>query len=95
MGYDKGCLMGEIGFWVDFVRGLGDLERLVFRVGVWTNQLIVISGNIRLLLVFATPYTLKTTVFLHFSVGLIIKQRFNRIKSGLLEQNKFKHMFGL
>lgn len=42
MGYDKGCLMGEIGFWVDFVRGLGDLERLVFRVGVWTNQLIVI-----------------------------------------------------
>lgn len=68
MGYDKGRLMDEIGFWVDFVRGLGDLERLVFRVGVWTNQLIVIPGNTRLLLVFATPYTLKTTVFLHFSV---------------------------
>ena len=73
MGYDKRCLMGEIGFWVDFVGGLGDLERLVFRVGVWTNQLIVIPGNIRLLLVFATPYTLKTTVFLVFSVGLIIE----------------------
>ena len=55
MGYDKRCLMGEIGFWVDFVGGLGDLERLVFRVGVWTNQLIVIPGNTRLLLVFATP----------------------------------------
>lgn len=72
MGYDKGCLMGEIGFWVDFVRELGDLERLVFRVGVWTNQLIVIPGNIRLLLVFATPYTLKTTVFLHFTVDIVL-----------------------
>lgn len=95
MGYDKGCLMGEIGFWVDFVRGLGDLERLVFRVGVWTNQLIVIPGNIRLLLVFATPYTLKTTVFLYFTVGLIIEKTFNRIRARLLERNKLEHMFGL
>lgn len=95
MGYDKGCLMGEIGFWVDFVRGLGDLERLVFRVGVWTNQLIVIPGNIRLLLVFATPYTLKTTVFLYFTVGLIIEKTFNKIRTGLLERNKLEHMFGL
>lgn len=47
--------MGEIGFLVDFVGGFRDLWRLVFRVGVWTNQLIVIPGNIRLLLVFATP----------------------------------------
>lgn len=23
MGYDKGCLMDEIGFWVDFVGNLG------------------------------------------------------------------------
>lgn len=55
MGYDKGCLMGEIGFLVDFVGGFRDLWRLDFGVGVWTNQLIVIPRNIRLLLVFATP----------------------------------------
>ena len=36
------------------------------------NQLIVIPGNIRLLLVFATPYTLKTTVFLHFTVDIVL-----------------------
>lgn len=23
MGYDKGCLMGEIGFWIDFIGDLG------------------------------------------------------------------------
>lgn len=32
MGYDKGCLMGEIGFWVDFVGGIqGFVE-----VGFWS-----------------------------------------------------------
>lgn len=58
------------------------------------NQLIVIPGNIRLLLVFVTPHTLKATVFLHFSVGLIIEQTFDKIRSGLLEQNILGHMFG-
>lgn len=42
MGYDKECLMDEIVVLVDFVRGFRNLGRLDFRVGVWTNQLIVI-----------------------------------------------------
>lgn len=45
MGYDKGCLMGEMGFWVDFVRRFMDLGRLDFGVGVWMNQLIGILEN--------------------------------------------------
>ena len=27
MGYDKGCWMSEVGFWVDFVGDLGDLGK--------------------------------------------------------------------
>lgn len=34
MGYDKEFEEGEIGFWVDFIGRLGDLERLDFKVGV-------------------------------------------------------------
>lgn len=70
MGYDKECLMGEIGFWVDFVGRFMDLGRLNFGVGVWMNQLLGILKNSRFILVFATPYTLKTTVFLYFTVKL-------------------------
>ena len=55
MGYDKGFGMDEIGFWVDFVGGFRNLEELDFGVGVWMNQLIVIPGNIRFILVFAAP----------------------------------------
>lgn len=35
--------------------GFRNLGRLNFEVGVWMNQLIVIPGNIRLILVFTTP----------------------------------------
>lgn len=62
--------MGEIGFLVDFVGGFRDLWRLDFGVGVWTNQLIVIPRNIRLLLVFATPYTLKNYGISRFFRGI-------------------------
>nr|DAG40866.1 MAG TPA: hypothetical protein [Caudoviricetes sp.] len=35
---------------------------------MWMNQLIGILKNSRFILVFATPYILKTTVFLYFTV---------------------------
>lgn len=44
---------------------------------------------------FCYPHTLKATVFLHFSVGLITEQMFDKIRSGLLEQNIFEHVFVL
>ena len=39
------------------------------------------------------PIQNKTTVNLHFSVGLLIKQMLDKIRSGLSEQNKLEHMF--
>lgn len=44
---------------------------------------------------FCHPLYHKITVFLHFSVGLIIEQMFDKIKSGLFEQNKLEQMFVL
>ena len=44
---------------------------------------------------FCHPGHHKTTVFLYFSVRLIIEQMFYKIIPGLLEQNKFEHMFVL
>ena len=44
---------------------------------------------------FCHPPYHKPTVFLHFSVGLIIEQTFDKIRSGLFEQNKLEHMFVL
>ena len=44
---------------------------------------------------FFYPLYYKTTVFLHFSVGLIIEQMFDKIRSGLTEQNILEHMFVL
>lgn len=39
MGYDKECLIGEIGFWVDFV---GDL-------GIWGDWILkLVCGRISL-----------------------------------------------
>lgn len=57
------------------------------------NQLYGLLKKAYPVLVFATPYTLKYTVFLHFSVGFLIEQMFDKIRSGLLEQNKLEHMF--
>lgn len=77
---------------------LGDLwiwGRLNFGVGVWMNQLIVIPGNIRLLLVFATPLYPKIYGNSIFYRGMMIEQIFYKIRTGLLEQNKLEHMFGL
>lgn len=42
---------------------------------------------------FCHPGNRKITVFLHFSVGLITEQMFDKIRSGLSEQNIFEHMF--
>ena len=80
MGYDKGFWWVKFRILLDFVGILMISVRWNFEESLWINQLIVIPGNIRLLLVFATPYTLKATVFLYFSVGLIIEQTFNRIR---------------
>ena len=46
-------------------------------------------------LVFATPHIIKDTVFLQNTVGLIIEQMFDKIRSGLFEQNILEHMFVL
>ena len=44
---------------------------------------------------FCHPGHPKTTVFLYFSVGSQIEQMFDKIRSGLLEQNILEHMFVL
>nr|DAV11529.1 MAG TPA: hypothetical protein [Caudoviricetes sp.] len=41
------------------------------------------------------PLHPKTTVFLHFSVESQIEQTFDKIISGLSEQNILEHMFAL
>lgn len=76
MGYDKGFWWVKFRILLDFVGILMISVRWNFEESLWINQLIVIPGNIRLLLVFATPYTLKATVFLYFSV---IEQTFYKI----------------
>lgn len=59
------------------------------------NQLYGLPKKQVHVLVFATPNTCFITVFLHFSVELIIEQMFDKIRSGLLEQNIFEHMFAI
>ena len=59
------------------------------------NQLYGLPKKQVHVLVFATPNTCFITVFLHFSVELLIEQMFDKIRSRLLEQNKFEHMFVL
>ena len=44
---------------------------------------------------FCHPGHPKTTVFLYFSVGSRIEQMFDKIRSGLFEQNILEHMFVL
>jgi hypothetical protein len=41
------------------------------------------------------PLHHKITVFLYFSVGSLIEQTFDKIRSGLLEQNILEHVFVL
>ena len=90
MGWDE-----KIGILLDFVEDLRFWTGLDFLVGVWINQLYPELKNRTLALVFVTPIHHKTTVFLHFSVGLIIKQTFDKIRSGLSERNKLERMFVL
>lgn len=44
---------------------------------------------------FYHPLHHKITVFLYFSVGSQIEQTFDKIRSGLLEQNILEHVFVL
>lgn len=60
-GWNLGfCL---ILLWILMIR-----ERMDFWVGVWINQLYGFQKRQAAVSVFATPYTLKATVFLYFSM---------------------------
>ena len=86
MLYDKWFDELDFGFCLILLGILKIGERLDFLVGVWMNQLYGLQHFRFIFLVFATPLYHKPTVFLHFSVGLIIEQMFDKIRSGLLSR---------
>jgi len=62
---------------------------------MWMNLLYGFQKRQAAVSVFATPYTIKATVFLYFSVGYQIEQTLDKIRSGFSEQNKIEQVFEL
>ena len=93
MGYDKGFDGLDFGFYLILLEILRSWERLDFFSWCIDEPAIPGIKKQNTCSSFCHPHTHKTTVFIHFSVGLMTEQMFDKIRSGLFEQNIFEHTF--
>ena len=85
----------KIGILLDFVGDFEDCGEVGFFSWCVDESAIGSAAFPGCLFSFCHPPYHKPTVLLHFSVGSIIEQTFDKIRSRLFEKNKIEHMFGL
>ena len=83
----------EFGILLDFVGYFEDIDKVKFWRKSVDESAIGSAAFSVYAISFCHPLYHKTTVNLHFTVGFIIEQMFDKIRSGLSEKNKLERMF--